>query len=326
MKGGSALLSRPLQKEGCGLGVSAAMIAGYQILSQIGTGARSTIHKAIDSRTGQVCVLKQVLRQSDDDDRFIAQAEREHEICSQIDHKHLRKSLAIHKIKKWTKVKELYLAMEFVEGLPLEKARPNRLDGFLEIMAKVASGLHALHEVGYVHADIKPNNIILGNKGVVKIIDFGQGCTMGTRKERIQGTPDFIAPEQIRRMPLERTTDVYNLGATMYWVLTDRFYPTQLQQQTGGGSVDLVGPDQVQTPKEINRKMPAVLSQLVMECCQDNPAHRPADMMQVLSRLDVVLRTWAKKRDAHLSKNQGPKKAIEIPANESTTTDESNDE
>ncbi len=274
------------------------MLAGYETLEQIGVGARSTIHRVVETRTGQIYALKKVVRQDDADDRFIAQAETEFAVSSQIDHKHLRRSHHIHRVKKWTKVRELYILMEHVEGLSLEAARPNRLDWFLQIMRKVASGLDALHEHGYIHADIKPNNVILGPNGVVKIIDFGQSCPIGHRKERIQGTPDYIAPEQVRRMPLHRPTDVFNLGATMYWVLTGRPYPTRFRQQARAGSVDLVGPEQALPPKEINPKIPAVLSQLVMDCCKENPAQRPADMKQVISRLDVVQRMWHKQRQA----------------------------
>lgn len=274
------------------------MLPGYQLLSQIGTGARSTIHKVVEASSGKIYALKRVVRQDDEDDRFIAQAETEHKVASSVDHKHLRRSLSIHRVRKWTRVKELLVLMEFVDGQSLEAARPNRLDGFLQIMRKVASGLHALHEAGYVHADIKPNNIILGPEGVVKIIDFGQSCPVGHRKERIQGTPDYIAPEQVRRMPLHRSTDVFNLGATMYWVLTDRPFPTQYRQPVRGNSIDLVGPDQALTPKEINGKIPAVLSQLVMDCCRENPTGRPADMKQLQARLEVVQKMWNKQRQA----------------------------
>jgi len=280
------------------------LIPGYEKVSQIGIGARSTIHKAIESRTGRVYALKHVVRQPGDDDRYLAQAENGHAVSSRIQHLHLRHSYTIHRVRKWTKVRELYVLLEYVEGMTLEDARPNRLDWFLQIMRKVALGLDALHDAGYVHADIKPNNILLGKGGVVKIIDFGQSCPIGHRKERIQGTPDYIAPEQVRRMPLERTTDVFNFGATMYWVLTDRAYPTDIRQTVRKGSIDLARPNEALTPKEINAKIPAVLSQLVMDCCRQNPAERPADMKQLQSRLEVVQRMWRKQQQAIQAKRR----------------------
>jgi serine/threonine-protein kinase len=128
----------------------------------------------------------------------------------------------------------------------------------------------------------------------VKIIDFGQSCAIGHKKERVQGTPDYIAPEQVRRSTLDQRTDVFNLGATMYWVLTGINYPTELPGHLRGG-VEIVKSDKPMTPKEINDKFPLALSQLIMDCCKSNPKDRPANMQQVESRLLIVQKLWRKK-------------------------------
>ena len=91
-----------------------------------------------------------------------------------------------------------------------------------------------MHQMGYVHCDIKPNNILRNDKGEVKVIDFGQSCKIGTVKERIQGTPDYIAPEQVARRPITVQTDVFNLGATLYWALTGKAHPDALHGQQEG--------------------------------------------------------------------------------------------
>jgi serine/threonine-protein kinase len=278
------------------------LIAGYEKLAQIGVGARSTIYKVVERTTGRIYALKHVVRGDDEDDRYLAQAEIGFAVSSRMEHPNLRRSYSIRRVRKWTRVKELYVLMEYVEGMTFEQARPNRLDWFLQIVRKVAAGLDALHEAGYVHADVKPNNVILGPNGVVKIIDFGQSCPIGHRKQRIQGTPDYIAPEQVHRMPLERTTDVFNLGATMYWALTDAPFPTDFRAPARGGSIDLVTSKDVLAPKELNPKIPAVLSQLVMDCCRPNPAERPANMKHVQARLEVVQRMWRKQRLAYKAK------------------------
>src|SRR5207253_76651 len=80
---------------------------------------------------------------------------------------------------------------------------------------ETAKALQALHRQGFVHCDLKPNNILLGPTGQVKVIDLGQACPVGTAKKRIQGTPDYIAPEQVKCIPVSVRTDVFNLGATL---------------------------------------------------------------------------------------------------------------
>ncbi len=241
--------------------------------------------------------IKHIVRESGEDDRFLVQAENEYNICSRLDHPNLRRCYSIHKIRRRLQVRELVVVMEWVDGLNIEKARPNRLNTFIALFQKVAMGLGAMHQAGFVHTDIKPTNVMLAQGGVVKIIDFGQSCPLHHRKERIQGTPDYIAPEQVRRMTLDQRTDVFNLGATMYWVLTSEKYPTAIRGTDSRGGISLISADRPLAPIELNEKIPLALSKLVMECCRDNPAGRPADMNQVIARLAVVKKLWRRHRE-----------------------------
>ncbi len=280
-------------------------LSDYKIIRQIGTGAGSKIFLAKHLRTGKPYAVKHVVRHSSEDDKFLEQVEMEYEVCHKLDNKYLRHSYSIHRARKLIQVSEIMVVMDYIDGLPLDKALPNRLNSFLVVFRKIAAGLHAMHEAGYVHSDIKPNNIMVATGGELKIIDFGQSCKMHTKKERIQGTPDYIAPEQVRRLPLDQRTDVFNLGATMYWVLTSENYPTALRGTDLAGGNNLVSKDKPIAPIEWNDKIPVSLSNLVMECCRDNPGERPADMKLIDSRLAVVQEIW-KKQLAKLKKKQSP--------------------
>src|SRR3990172_2481808 len=272
-------------------------LPGYRITKQIGVGAGSKIMLGVELKTGKTFAVKHVARNSPDDDRFLAQTENEYAVSSKLSHPYLRHSFYLHRVRKLLAIKEYYLVMDWIDGLTVEKARPNRLNTFLTLFRKVGVGLQAMHEVGYVHADIKPTNIMLAPRGVVKVIDFGQACPIHHRKERIQGTPDYIAPEQVRRLRLDQRTDVFNLGATMYWVLTSEKYPTAIRGTDARGGISLVASDKPIAPIELNDKIPLSLSVLVMECCRENPDERPADMKQVGARLAVVQKLWRKYRE-----------------------------
>ncbi len=155
-----------------------------------------------------------------------------------------------------------------------------------DCFAQTAHALVALHGSGSVHCDLKPNNILLGSSGQVKVIDLGQACRGGTVKQRIQGTPDYIAPEQVKCEAVTPRTDVYNLGATMYAVLTGgKTVPTLYTLKRGDNSflIDSAVP----SPRDLNPRVPETLSNLVMECVRVNPAKRP-DMPDVARRLDVI--------------------------------------
>ncbi len=262
-------------------------VPGYTVYERLGTGARSSIWLVSDRASGRQYALKRVTRRATDDTRYLVQAENDYEISSQLDHPCLRKSYDIRRLRKLFQVKELHIIMEYVDGRSLEEVGPLPLSSLLKVFMNVAEGLEALHRHGYVHADMKPNNILLGKRGEVKIIDFGQSCPIGHVKGRIQGTPDYIAPEQVQRgIPLTERTDLFNFGATLYWALTGKAFPTVLPSKRAG--VDLLGPREAAPPHEVNPVVPTALSRLVMECCEANPKDRPSDMREVRYRLEVT--------------------------------------
>lgn len=272
------------------------MIPGYTTLEVIGRGAGSTIYKVKHQQTGKIFSLKQVKRLQDADGRFFEQVLTEHKAGRRISHPHVRQSYALHRVRKFFRVVEIRLLLEYVEGRTLEQARISEIGDLVKIFTWAAQGLRAMHLAGLVHADIKPNNVMLCEAMKVKLIDLGQACPLGKVKQRIQGTPDFIAPEQVLRLPLDETTDVFNLGATMYWCLTGKKFPTRIKSRQPAGAINLDSPRAVDTPQECNPEVPGVLSNLVMDCCRNSQHNRPRTMDKVLTRLEAVRRVQTMKR------------------------------
>ncbi|HVZ94939.1 MAG TPA: serine/threonine-protein kinase, partial [Phycisphaerales bacterium] len=204
-------------------------LAGYDVLAEIGRGAASIIYLAQDPKTKQIWALKHVERQEPKEDRFLKQAESEYEISQKVRHPAIRHiERLIRQRQMLVTTKDLFLVMEYVDGVSIERTPPRTFEEAVEVFRQVALALDHMHKQGFVHADMKPNNIVVDGKGLVKIIDLGQACAVGTVKERIQGTPDYIAPEQVHCRPITPKTDVYNLGASMYWILTRKHIPTAL--------------------------------------------------------------------------------------------------
>jgi len=263
-------------------------IGGFTIIKRLGNGARSTIYSATDDDDNTIVALKRVIVEKPEDMRVIEQTELEHKVASKIDHPYIRKCYKIKKIRHLFKVKELLLSMELFEGKTLEDSPTLSLGDVLLIFRMVATGLNAMHQHGYVHCDMKPNNILINKAGTIKIIDLGQSCRIGTTKSRIQGTPDYIAPEQVKRQPLGPKTDIFNLGATMYWALTGKNVPTLIPIQKNG--LGLVEPKRdCPAPNKLKKQIPREISDLVMKCVKDDPLERPASMMDIISSLDVLI-------------------------------------
>ncbi len=265
------------------------ILPGYEITSRLGRGAGAVILMGRDGVRGRDVTIKHIVRRTPEDERFIAQAENEYEVGRALSHPYLRQCYDIVRVKKWLKTRELLLIMEYVDGQRLEDHRPQRMEAVLNIFIKVAEGLHAMHQHGFAHADIKPNNILLTPGGALKIIDFGQSCPLGHRKERVQGTPDYIAPEQVLRQTIDQRTDVYNLGATMYWVVTGKWFRTMINvAPVGATRITLESQRGNDPPHALNARVPLPLSRLIMECCETAPQRRPRDMREVVSRLETV--------------------------------------
>lgn len=264
-------------------------IDGFTIIKRIGTGARTSIYLATDEVTKQTVALKRAVLESPEDTRIFEQIETEYRTSRRIDHPYIRKCHKLIRQRKLLRTNELLLSMEMFHGRSLEDSRPLSLGDILLVFRMIATGLNAMHEAGYVHCDIKPNNILMSREGTIKIIDLGQTCKLGAIKSRIQGTPDYIAPEQVQRKHLSHRTDIFNLGATMYWALTGKNVPTLIPKKTKIGLLAPVS-QEFRTPHEIYRKIPKSVSRIVMDCVQQRPADRPSNMAEIISRMDVLIR------------------------------------
>lgn len=260
---------------------------GYRVLDVLGEGAASVIYRVADPATHQSYALKHVIRKTEKDARFIDQLEAEFEVASKVRHPALRRcyDLKFNKTMLW-KVTDAGLIMELFEGEPLEFRLPDSVSGIVDVFITTAKALDSLHAMGYVHCDLKPNNILVSPSAEVKVIDLGQAVKVGTKKTRIQGTPDYIAPEQVKLAAVTIRTDVYNFGATMYWALTRRKLPTLFTAGKKDNSFVLT--DSIPTPSDLNPTVPVGLSQLVMECVRTSPSKRPSDMGVIGKRLELI--------------------------------------
>lgn len=270
-------------------------VEGYRVMSEIGRGAASVIYLVQDTKSKQIWALKHVVKNNPKEQRFLDQTETEYKIASQLDHDSIRKIPRIIKKGSLLKTNELYLVMELVDGISLHEEQPEDLAMMVDVFHQTASALAQMHDRGFVHADMKPHNVIvsvdLENNYSAKLIDLGQSCKVGTIKKRIQGTPDYIAPEQVHRRAITPLTDVYNFGATMYWVLTGKNIPTAMGVSGDSltGSRDDAMIEKAVAVNEINPLVPDRLNDLVMECINVDPEARAKSMDAVADRLDLIL-------------------------------------
>lgn len=262
-------------------------VANFTIHKRLGTGARSTIYLATDKQSKTDVALKRIIYEKPEDVRVFEQVENEYKISQMLDHPYIRKCYKIKKTYRFFKPKELLLTMEFFDGVSLEDGPALSLVDVMLVFRMVASALNHMHQRNLIHCDMKPNNILMNKSGEIRIIDLGQSCRIGIIKQRIQGTPDYIAPEQVRRQALTPKTDIFNLGATMYWALTGHNVRTLIPKKKE--PLNLILAPENPAPHEIKKQLPLSLSDLVMLCVKENPEDRPSSMNIIISKLDRII-------------------------------------
>jgi serine/threonine-protein kinase len=293
-------------------------IKGFEILETVGNGAGSIVYKALDIAHQRVCAIKHVTRRTvaaieqarrsgrDGSSRvgtharlhyqsFFDQVRNEYRVLRALDRAtyppHLMQVYELRTIRRWLRVFGYDLIAEFIDGASLRDQRDYPLLDLIRIFREAAAGLAYLHAHQIIHADMKPHHIFVTRDGHAKILDFGQARFLSDPPGRIQGTVDFMAPEQAKGKPVDPRTDVYGLGATMYWALTGQCNRPALSGMGGGVGFTVGYAGRADSVREQSPDCPPLLDALVIACCERRPEKRPGSMNEVAARLEAMLKT-----------------------------------
>ena len=197
-------------------------LSHYQILEKLGEGGMGVVYKALDTSLNRNVALKFLPPHLTSDPYLRKRFINEAKAASAMDHPNI---CTIHEINN-TEDDQLYICMAYYEGESLSqkiKNGPLPFDESMKIFGQVAHGLMAAHEENIIHRDIKPGNIIITEKGEVKIVDFGLATLAGekiTESVSTKGTIAYMAPEIINGSPGDQRSDLWALGIVLFEMLT----------------------------------------------------------------------------------------------------------
>jgi serine/threonine protein kinase len=178
------------------------------------------VYRALDQSLGRYVAIKVMRKALGDDKHFVENFFREARAAAALNHRNVVQIYSCGEEKG-----QPYIVMELVGGGRLDAiiAEGNPMDEVraVEIGVDIAEGLKAANDVGLIHGDVKPANILFDNQGTAKVVDFGLArfVTWQQDNTEIWGTPYYIAPEKARGQKVDHRSDIYSLGATLYHVL-----------------------------------------------------------------------------------------------------------
>jgi serine/threonine-protein kinase len=247
----------------------------YEIVKELGRGSMGVVYQAHDPQIDRLVVLK-VLRQ----DRLTSEA---------FTHRFLKEAKAIGRLSHPNIVtvydfgrdhETIYIAMEFLEGDPLNKVIEEKRLGMREIVnlgIQVAETLDYAHHLGIIHRDVKPSNILVKPSGQIIITDFGiahiedPSSSLQTQDGEILGTPAYMSPEQVKGQSVDGRSDLFSLGIILYELGTG-------MRPFGGENLAAIFNSIAQKnpldPAKINPGIPKRLSQIIMKCLEKIPDKR----------------------------------------------------
>lgn len=196
-----------------------SQIPGYQIIRKIGDGGMSTVYLAIQLSVGREVALKVLSPELRTDPHFAERFYREANIVGRLKHENI---ISIFDVARHGK--NYYMAMDYLAGGSCKQLleQPVAVLTTLGIIHNISSGLEYCHELGYLHCDIKPENIMFRADGTAVLTDFGiaRDLQEETRSGTVAGTPHYMSPEQAQGHSLDKSTDIYSLGILFYELLT----------------------------------------------------------------------------------------------------------
>jgi eukaryotic-like serine/threonine-protein kinase len=262
----------------------------FVIGEPISLGGMATIYQAEDKQNDwrKVAVKVPFLRFARDP-AYVARFLREEQIGLKLNHPSLLKFIPIEGAKS-----RLYLVTEYLAGSTLarllHKHGPLPEADALKIASLIGDAVRHLHECGYIHRDLKPDNIMLCCDHTIRIMDFGLASPLTGRldfladKTPVFGTPQYMAPEQVTRSRSDVRTDVYSLGVILYEMLTGQLPFTHedpwvmAQSRVAGDPV---------APRQINPAISPAAEEIILHAMQRKPATRYADLATFQAELDA---------------------------------------
>lgn len=265
-------------------------IAGYRILSVLGKGGMGIVYRAEQVSLHRHVALKVLSRELTQNPQFVAKFVAEARAAAKLQHNNV---VAVFDVEHQSDL--YYYAMELMQGSLEDELRRNGplpQERALAAIADAAAGLAYAESLGIVHRDIKPDNLMLDQHGVVKIADLGLAHSDNDTADKAMGTPHFMAPEQVQKRDVDHRTDLYALGCTFYRLVTNR---TPFRGQSVKDILRAQVKDEAEPAHKHNSEVSAEVSAIIARLMRKEPKERFQSANELLEAVRALLQPKARK-------------------------------
>ncbi|MFI6486996.1 protein kinase [Streptomyces sp. NPDC050564] len=256
----------------------------YQLRDLLGEGGMASVHLAYDSVLDRQVAIKTLHTELGREQAFRERFRREAQSVAKLTHTNIVSVFDTGE-DDLDGMTTPYIVMEYVEGRPLGSVLDQDIaqygampaDKALKITADVLAALEISHEMGLVHRDIKPGNVMMTKRGVVKVMDFGiaramqSGVTSMTQTGMVVGTPQYLSPEQALGRGVDARSDLYSVGIMLFQLVTGRL-PFEADSPLAIAYAHVQ--EEPVAPSSINRSLPPAVDALVARALKKNPNER----------------------------------------------------
>jgi len=263
----------------------------FKIEKEIGSGGMGKVYKAFDSELEETVAIKILFTQFGEYEDEKKNLVNEIKIARKITHPSIIK---VYDIGDWLGNK--FFTMQYIDGVDLEEwFQINRQADVKEksvLFKKICDGLKAAHDIGVIHRDIKPRNILVSKDNNPMLLDFGIAEAFNAYLRRTEnkliGSPDYMSPEQISNLGYDQRTDIYSLGCVMYEMFTGRKpYISEDLTHLFMAKLD----HDPRPPSVLNPEIPAELEKIITKAMQKNPKNRYFNIAEMISDINLFLAT-----------------------------------
>ncbi len=262
----------------------------FHILETISRSGMATIFKATDLNTKLTVAIKVPLIQFESDPGFYSRFQREEEIGSRLNHPSI---LKFYPVPEELRTRP-YIVTEYLRGYTLShlltSIRPMPEKDAIKLASHLCEALAYMHEQGVVHRDLKPQNVMLCNDGTIRIMDFGIAKAEGRRMTfagftPAVGTPDYMAPEQVKGKRGDERTDIYSLGAMLYEMVVG-VTPFQCENENPLVIMNARVDGDPEAPRKRNPKVSPQVEEIILHAMERDPKKRYQSAAAMKAELD----------------------------------------